>query len=235
MLWTIHIVNVSEWTNKNIVVRTLGEFEIVTEHCPSHVVIWTTDSVSLPTRFAQMGASLVSMVLRGFAGQLLGVGMATQWLLCVMNSFKLAQNRFWAWVHKIQLYGKFLLKKWMLSGNLNGETHIKVNSSGNSDAEKTKADFATWYKKRKKSAYEKEDKKIALPMCEKNGPDSPSGLARTARSARLRFCLFRRFVFIQGVCLSRRAQRADLFKTSIRLSAKGVKYRDKSRRVWGVV
>ena len=32
-------------------------------------------------------------------------------------------------------------------------------------------------------------------MCEKNGPDSPSGLARTARSARLRFCLFRRFVF----------------------------------------
>ena len=73
--------------------------------------------------------------------------------------------------------------------------------------------------KKKKSAYEKEDKKIALPMCEKNGPDSPSGLARTARSARLRFCLFRRFVFIQGVCLSRRAQRADLFKTSIRLSA----------------
>lgn len=71
-------------------------------------------------------------------------------------------------------------------------------------------------------------------MCEKNGPDSPSGLARTARSARLRFCLFRRFVFIQGVCLSRRAQRADLFKTSIRLSAKGVKYRDKLRRFWGV-
>lgn len=88
--------------------------------------------------------------------------------------------------------------------------------------------------KKEKSAYEKEDKKIALPMCEKNGPDSPSGLARTARSARLRFCLFRRFVFIQGVCLSRRAQRADLFKTSIRLSAKGVKYGDKSRRVWGV-
>ena len=58
--------------------------------------------------------------------------------------------------------------------------------------------------KKKKSAYEKEDKKIALPMCEKNGPDSPSGLARTARSARLRFCLFRRVVFIQGVCLSRR-------------------------------
>lgn len=26
--------------------------------------------------------------------------------------------------------------------------------------------------KNKKSAYEKEDKKIALPMCEKNGPDS---------------------------------------------------------------
>ncbi len=31
----------------------------------------------------------------------------------------------------------------MLSGNLNGKTHIKVNSSGNSDVEKTKADFAT--------------------------------------------------------------------------------------------
>lgn len=26
--------------------------------------------------------------------------------------------------------------------------------------------------KKEKSAYEKEDKKIALPMCEKNGPDS---------------------------------------------------------------
>ena len=74
--------------------------------------------------------------------------------------------------------------------------------------------------KKKKSAYEKEDKKIALPMCEKNGPDSPSGLARTARSARLRFCLFRRFVFIQGVCLSRRgAASTTCSKTSIRLSA----------------
>lgn len=30
----------------------------------------------------------------------------------------------------------------MLSGNLNGKTHIKVYSSGNSDAEKTKAEFA---------------------------------------------------------------------------------------------
>ena len=150
--------------------RSLDKLEIVAEHCPNPVVIWTTDSVSLPTRFAQMGASLVSMVLRGFAGQLLGVGMATQWLLCVMNSFKLAQNRFWAWVHKIQLYGKFLLKKWMLSGNLNGKTHIKVNSSGNSDAEKTKADFATWYKKRKKSAYEKEDKKSHCRCARKTGP-----------------------------------------------------------------
>lgn len=78
-----------------------------------------------------------------------------------------------------------------------------------------------------------------------------SGLARTARSARLRFCLFRRFIFIQGVCLSRRGasgfpakRSAATFcgvkasptcsKTSIRLSAKGVKYREKSRRVWGV-
>lgn len=31
----------------------------------------------------------------------------------------------------------------MLSGNLNGKTHIKVNSSGNSDVEKTKANSAT--------------------------------------------------------------------------------------------
>ena len=30
----------------------------------------------------------------------------------------------------------------MLSGNLNGKKHIKVYSSGNSDAEKKKADFA---------------------------------------------------------------------------------------------
>lgn len=30
----------------------------------------------------------------------------------------------------------------MLSGNLNGKTHIKVYSSGNFDVEKTKADFA---------------------------------------------------------------------------------------------
>lgn len=31
----------------------------------------------------------------------------------------------------------------MLSGNLNGKTHIKVYSNGRFDAEKTKADFAT--------------------------------------------------------------------------------------------
>ena len=30
----------------------------------------------------------------------------------------------------------------MLSGNLNGETHIKVYSSGNFDVEKTKANSA---------------------------------------------------------------------------------------------
>ena len=30
----------------------------------------------------------------------------------------------------------------MLSGNLNGKTHIKIKLSGNTDAEKTKADFA---------------------------------------------------------------------------------------------
>ena len=121
----------------------------------------------------------------------------------------------------------------MLSGNLNGKTHIKVNSSGNSDAEKTKADFATWYKKRKNPPMKKRTKNRIADVREKRARFA-SGLARTARSARLRFCLFRRFVFIQGVCLSRRAQRADLFKTSIRLSAKGVKYRDKLRRIWGV-
>ena len=91
--------------------------------------------------------------------------------VCVLwTVFKITRNRFWAWVHKIQLYGKFLLKKWMLSGNLNGKTHIKVYSSGNSDAEKTKADFATWYKKRKKSAYEKEDKKSHCRCARKTGP-----------------------------------------------------------------
>ena len=90
---------------------------------------------------------------------------------CVLwTVFKIAQNRFWAWVHKIQLYGKFLLKKWMLSGNLNGKMHIKVYSSGNSDAEKTKADSAGWYKKRKKSAYEKEDKKSHCRCARKTGP-----------------------------------------------------------------
>jgi len=31
----------------------------------------------------------------------------------------------------------------MLSGNLNGKTHIKVYSSGLFDVEKAKADFAT--------------------------------------------------------------------------------------------
>ena len=59
-----------------------------------------------------------------------------------------------------------------------------------------------------------------------------SGVARTARSARLRFCLFRRFVFYaRRMLVSARRSLDDLFKTSIRLSAKGVKHRDKSRRV----
>ena len=129
--------------------------------------------------------------------------MALQCRLCVMNKFKLAQNRFWAWVHKIQLYGKFLLKKWMLSGNLNGKMHIKVYSSGNSDAEKTKAKFAGWYKKEKIRLWKRGQKNRIADVREKRARFA-SGLARTARSARLRFCLFRRFVFIQGVCLSRR-------------------------------
>lgn len=60
-------------------------------------------------------------------------------------------------------------------------------------------------KKEKKPPMKKRTKN-RIADGEKNGPDSPSGLARTARSARLRFCLFRRFVFIQGVCLSRRGE-----------------------------
>ena len=42
--------------------RTLDKFEIVSEHRPNSAVIRTTDSVSLPTYFAQMGVGLVSMV-----------------------------------------------------------------------------------------------------------------------------------------------------------------------------
>ena len=57
----------------------------------------------------------------------------------------------------------------MLSGNLNGKTHFKVNSSGNSDAEKTKAD-SQLYKKKKKSAYEIEDKKSHCRCARKTGP-----------------------------------------------------------------
>ena len=119
----------------------------------------------------------------GFRAVLQNSAMVWEWR-CNGTVFKLAQNRFWAWVHKIQLYGKFLLKKWMLSGNLNGKMHIKVYSSGNSDAEKTKADFATWYKKRKKSAYEKEDKKSHCRCARKTGPIrkrfSANGPFRTA-------------------------------------------------------
>lgn len=89
----------------------------------------------------------------------------------------------------------------MMSGNLNGKTHIKVNSSGDRAPKRQKQIPPVDIKKEKNPPMKKRTK-IALPMCEKNGPDSPSGLARTARSARLRFCLFRRFVFIQGVCLS---------------------------------
>ena len=109
----------------------------------------------------------------GFRSVLRDNSWEREWLrngFCVLwTVFKLAQNRFWAWVHKIQLYGKFLLKKWMLSGNLNGETHIKVYSSGNFDAEKTKANSAGWYKK-EKSAYEKEDKKSHCRCARKTGP-----------------------------------------------------------------
>ena len=149
-LWT----SLKSWPNT---VRSLLWYELPTAYHCRHVL----------HKWVQVQFQWFSF---GFAGQLLGARMATQWLLCVMNSFKLAQNRFWAWVHKIQLYGKFLLKKWMLSGNLNGKMHIKVYSSGNSDAEKTKADFATWYKKKKKSAYEKEDKKSHCRCARKTGP-----------------------------------------------------------------
>lgn len=39
VLLTIHIVNVSEYTNKNTDVRDLDKFEIVSEHCSNPVVI----------------------------------------------------------------------------------------------------------------------------------------------------------------------------------------------------
>ena len=60
--------------------RELGEFEIVSEQRLNPIVTRTTDSVSLPTRFAQMGASLVSMVFvrccRTTLGSENGVAMA---------------------------------------------------------------------------------------------------------------------------------------------------------------
>ena len=58
----------------------------------------------------------------------------------------------------------------MLSGNLNGKTHIKVYSSGNSDAEKTKADFATLYKKEKNPPMKKRTKKSHCRCARKTGP-----------------------------------------------------------------
>ena len=107
----------------------------------------------------------------GFRAVLQDISREREWLrngFCVLwTVFKIAQNRFWAWVHKIQLYGKFLLKKWMLSGNLNGKTHIKVYSSGNSDAEKTKADSAGWYKKRKNPPMKKRTKNRIADVREK--------------------------------------------------------------------
>lgn len=51
----------------------------------------------------------------GFRSVLQDRAMVWEWrcnAVCVLwTVFKLAQNRFWAWVHEIQLYGKFLLKK----------------------------------------------------------------------------------------------------------------------------
>ena len=57
-------------------------------------------------------------------------------------------------------------------------------------------------KKEKNPSMKKRTKNRIADVREKRARVA-SGLARTARSARLRFCLFRRFVFIQGVCLSR--------------------------------
>lgn len=72
----------------------------------------------------------------------------------------------------------------MLSGNLNGKTHIKVYSSGNSDAEKTKADFATLYKKEKNPPMKKRTKKSHCRCARKTGPIrkrfSANGPFRTA-------------------------------------------------------
>lgn len=59
----------------------------------------------------------------------------------------------------------------MLSGNLNGKTHINGNPSGISMSKRQKRISPVDIKK-EKTVYEKRIKKIALPMCEKNGPDS---------------------------------------------------------------
>lgn len=58
----------------------------------------------------------------------------------------------------------------MLSGNLNGKTHIKVYSNGRFDAEKTKTNFACLYKKRKNPPMKKRTKKSHCRCARKTGP-----------------------------------------------------------------
>ena len=143
----------------------------------------------------------------GFTSVLRDNSWELEWLrndFCVLwTVFKIARNRFWAWVHKIQLYGKFLLKNECWVGIWMGKRILRYTRAAIPTPKRQKQISQLDIKKEKIRLW-KRGQKIALPMCEKNGPDSPSGVARTARSARLRFCLFRRFVFIQGVCLSRR-------------------------------
>lgn len=53
VLWTIHIVNVSEWTNKNTVVRDLDKFETITERNLNTILImkiWLRNNNATPTR-----------------------------------------------------------------------------------------------------------------------------------------------------------------------------------------
>ena len=55
----------------------------------------------------------------------------------------------------------------MLSGNLNGKTHIKVTPSGDFDTEKTKAAFKNRYKKRKNPPMKKRTKNRIADVREK--------------------------------------------------------------------
>ena len=53
VLWTIHIVNINEWTNKNTVVRNLDKFETITERDLNTILImkiWLRNNGATPTQ-----------------------------------------------------------------------------------------------------------------------------------------------------------------------------------------